>query len=117
MANQMQNANQSSLVQHEIQPQHNPDDNVNVNVATFAAKYQSKRGKYPKAGVPETVWEKSASNYPSLINLDLGWSANAKFFVILPATHLIIFVQRSTVFSPTSACGTSLRSRPSPTCT
>ena len=47
MAYQMHDVNKSSLVQDDNQSQNKSEGNVNVNVATFAAKYQSKRGKWP----------------------------------------------------------------------
>ena len=45
MAYQMHDVNKSSLVQDDNQSQIINEGNINVNVATFAAKYQSKRGK------------------------------------------------------------------------
>ena len=84
--------NHSSLIQVENQSQQNSEDNVNVNVATFAAKYQSKRGKYLGTFAHDPVSEKGASTFLNLVCLDLEFSKTVIFVIISFEIHLTIFL-------------------------
>ena len=61
MASPMQSKNRTSLVQSENHQQQNRENNVDVNVNEFAAKYKSKRGKYPGRESKGINFEKGAS--------------------------------------------------------